>query len=102
MKVNNIFSNVPKSLPKELIQSLVKTKKCRIERIISKSHKTSKGKWYNQNKNEFVLILKGKATLLFKNKKIKMKKGDYLIIPKYQKHRVEKTGIETIWLAVFY
>ncbi len=51
---NNIYDNIPESLPKELIETLEKTNNVKIERIISRGHVTADNKWYNQNKNEFV------------------------------------------------
>ncbi len=102
IEVKNIFSNIPDSLPNELIEQLVISKDCKIERIISKGHATPKGKWYNQDKDEFALVLKGSAELKFEKSLVKMKEGDYIIIPAHAKHRVEKTDKETIWLTVFY
>ena|SRR3989344_51548 len=102
MTLKNIFSDIPESLPKELIETILDSSNCKIERIVSKNHKTKAGKWYNQDKNEFILILKGNAELRFENDLAKMKEGDYLIIPAHRRHRVEKTSKETIWLAIFY
>ena len=103
MKVKNIFKDIPKNLSKELFTKIISKNNCKIERIISKRHTTPKNKWYDQDKNEFVIILKGSAELLFfPNKKLKMKSGDYLNIPANIKHRVDKTSKKTIWLAVFY
>jgi len=58
MKVNNIFSEISKELKEELFETLINSKTCKIERIISKGHVTPKGKWYDQDKNEFVLLIK--------------------------------------------
>ena len=106
MKVRNIFSNIPESLPNELLKELVSSENCKIERIISKGHTTPEGKWYDQDKNEFVIIFKGNAELLFEenNKIIKMKEGNYINIPSHTKHRIIKTSLkeETIWLAIHY
>ena len=106
IKNKNIFSNIPKSLPDEIFEDVLSTEKFRVERIISQGHTTPKGKLYDQNENEFVMVLKGNATLSFEkgNQIIKMKEGDYINIPAHVKHRVEKTDDkgETIWLAIFY
>jgi len=105
MEKGNLFKNIPESLPDEILETIIKSKNCKIKRIISKGHTTPEGKWYDQDENEFVLVLKGNAELLFEdNKKIKMKEGDYINIPAHVKHKVEKTDAEkeTIWLAVFY
>ena len=125
----NIFSKIPKDIPEELFEKIVESKDVKIERIISRGHTTKEGKWYNQDKNEFVIVLKGYAVIEYKDivkdkslsldsqrqtgerlmsvdygKKIKMNVGDYLIIPAHVKHKVVKTSDkeETIWLAVFY
>ncbi|MDP2628499.1 MAG: cupin domain-containing protein [Nanoarchaeota archaeon] len=104
MIVKNVFAKIPKDIPKEIFETLVKSKSCRIERIISKGHKTPNGEFYNQEENEFVLLVKGFAELSFGNKIVNLKEGDWINIPKHVKHRVEKTDTkkETIWLAVFY
>lgn len=105
MMVKNIFSNIPKSLPEEHFENLISSENCRIARIISKGHTTKEGEWYDQKENEFVIVLKGNAELLFEgNNVVKMKEGDYINIPKHVKHRVEKTNNEKemVWLTVFY
>ena len=98
----NILSNIPNKIENELIETLIESENCKIERIISKEHITPKGKWYDQNENEFVIVVKGEADLLIKDKLVHMKEGDYINIPAHTKHRVEKTDKETIWLSVFY
>jgi len=106
MEVKNIFSDVPQSVPEEIFENLISSENCKIERIVSRGHTTPEEKWYDQDKNEFVLILRGNAELLFeeKNELVKMKEGDYVNIPAHKKHRVEKTSTEkeTIWLTIHY
>jgi|SRR3989338_454856 len=105
LKNGNFFSKIPKSIPKELFETIVSSNDFKIEKIISKGHKTKKDYWYDQDNNESVLILNGSAELLFENEElIKMKEGEYIIIPAHKKHRVEKTDEkkETIWLTIFY
>jgi len=106
MKKGNLYEKIPKNLSKELFDKIISKNNIKIERIVSKKHATPKGKWYDQSKNEFVLLIKGKAELKFienkKIKKLKMSKGNYINIPSRLKHRVEKTSKETIWLTVSY
>ena len=74
-----------------------------IERIISTGQTTPSGQWYNQELDEWVILLQGEAELCYADyTKIKLKAGDYLLIPAHTKHRVEYTSIEPpcIWLAV--
>jgi len=104
--LKNIFSSTPEKIPEEIFQSILSTDRLKIERIISKGHASPEGYWYDQDANEWVILLKGKAALAFEgNKKtIEMKPGDYLNIPSHTKHRVKWTDLsqETIWLAVHY
>ncbi len=107
MKPKNIFlcDKIPEKNEGELFESLCRDKSINIERIISNGHRTSEGKWYNQDHNEWVIILQGKATLELENKeKINLSKGDYLLIPARLKHRVSYTSTNPvcIWLAVHF
>jgi cupin 2 domain-containing protein len=104
--IENIFNNIPKNLSEELIHTLAENDKIKIERIVSSGHSSRKDFWYDQNKNEWVILLKGSARILFKEnlEAIRLSAGDYVSIPAHVLHRVEWTdpGVETIWLAVFY
>ena len=101
----NIFDNIPSNIPEEIIEILIDSDQLKVERIISKGHVSPKDFWYDQDKNEFVVLLKGSAKLLFENdEQIILSAGDYIFIPAHKKHRVEWTDseTETIWLAIFY
>ena len=106
MDIRNIFSGIQKQAPEEVLETILQTGQFKIERIISNGHSTAEGEWYDQDKCEWVLVVKGTAGLLFEgsNKTVTMKTGDYINIPEHQKHRVEWTDPEeeTIWLAVHY
>jgi len=107
MEIHNLLTDLPDKLPEEVFETLINSKNIKIERIISpKDHKTPDGKWFKQDLNEFVILLKGSAVLLFKENGdfINLKPGDYINIPRYKEHRVESTDIEqeTIWLAIHY
>jgi len=104
-EINNIFNSLP-VLPhtEEIVEILAENKNVRIERIISTGQSSPPEFWYEQEENEFVLLLSGEAELEFEDKIISMKSGDYLIIPAKQKHRVKSTSNNThsVWLAIFY
>jgi cupin 2 domain-containing protein len=103
---SNLFKNIPFELKDELIDILFEGKDIRIERIVSKGHSSPSGFWYDQDKNEFVIILKGSAGLMFEggDRVIIMRTGDSMNIPAHQRHRVEWTAPNkhTVWLAIFY
>jgi cupin 2 domain-containing protein len=61
--------------------------------------------WYDQAEHEWILVLKGKATLNIEGQsKIILGPGDTLHLPAHTRHRVEWTDPQytTIWLAVFW
>jgi cupin 2 domain-containing protein len=104
----NIFSDIPFDLPEEFAEKIAgcPVKGTAIERIISRGHASPPGFWYDQEKTEFVILLKGKAALLFKDQEqiLEMLPGDYIEIPPHALHRVEWTAEEedTVWLTFFY
>ena len=105
MKSQNIFSNIPYNPEKELFELLIKNNTVTIERIVSKGQKSPESGWYDQEKNEWVIVLKGKATLSFEDQSsIQLGEGDFINIPSHKKHKVAWTDPdnETIWLAVHY
>lgn len=105
MTVSDIFDNIKRKIPEEITEEIIVSDNCRIERIISKGHASPPGFWYDQNENEWVILLRGSALLKFEDgTEIKMQEGSYVNIPSHIKHRVEWTepNRETIWLAVFY
>jgi len=103
--VANIFSNIPSNLPHEIFEDILVTEKLRIERIISKGHSSPETGWYDQDENEWVMVLSGYGVIEYENGvKVTLKEGDYLNIKAHEKHRVLETSSEeaTVWLAVFY
>ena len=104
--MNNLFADLPTDLPEELVESLAQNKHVRIERIISTGHASPDGFWYDQDRNEWVILLKGEAKLIFEGEEqpIHMKPGDYVNILAHHRHRVEWTTPDepTVWLGVRY
>lgn len=89
----------------EICEDLFKNKHIRIERILSQGQSSPESGWYDQDENEWVLVLKGSGTVVFEDgSQVKLKTGDYLNIPAHKKHRVSWTDPDrvTVWLAIFY
>lgn len=103
--MGNLFADLPTVLAEELTELLAETRHVRVERIVSTGHASPEGFWYDQEKLEWVILLKGEARLLFEgdDEPITMRAGDYILIPAHRKHRVEWTTPDepTVWLAVF-
>ena len=105
MKSQNIFEAIPDNLEEEIFQRLIHTEHVTIERIISKGHKSPQSGWYDQEKKEWVMVLRGEAVLSFENQPpVHLQAGDFINIPSHKKHKVDWTDPdrETIWLAVHY
>ena len=104
--MDSLFKDIPAELPEELIETICSADCVKIERIVSRRHASPEGFWYDQDRNEFVLIIQGSAGLKFDGEDgiVVLKAGDYLNIASHVKHRVEWTdsSSETIWLAVHY
>lgn len=102
----NLFADMPRNLPEELTETLTASRHVRIERIISTGHASPPGFWYDQPEHEWVVVLRGEATLEFfeKDETRLLSPGDYVSIPPHQKHRVASTSehAPTVWLAVFF
>ncbi len=102
----NLFTAVPQDLPHELFELLAAGGDVRIERIVSRGHASSENFWYDQDTDEFVLLMQGRAGIIIAGQAepVVLSPGDYLIIEAHLRHRVEWTASEmdTIWLAVHY
>ena len=57
MKSQNIFSDLPHCPKNEIFDSLIKNESITIERIVSKGHRSPENGWYDQDKNEWILVL---------------------------------------------
>ena len=104
--MSSLLENIPAELPEELLETLVAADQLRIERIVSRGQSSPEGFWYDQEENEFVVVLQGSAGLRMEggDALLVLKPGDYVVIPAHVRHRVEWTDPSgaTVWLAVFY
>jgi cupin 2 domain-containing protein len=101
---SNLFANLPKDLPEELVNVILESQNLRIERIVSLGQSSPEGFWYDQDEHEWVVVLQGAARLQLEDKTIDLAPGDFINLPAHTKHRVEwtKPDEKTVWLAVFY
>jgi cupin 2 domain-containing protein len=105
IRSGNLFANLPGEQPEEHFDEILRTDACRIERIVSRGQASPPGFWYDQETDEWVLLIKGSATLGFaEGPSIDLRPGDHLLIPRHERHRVEQTDPtgETLWLAVHF
>ncbi len=105
LSVNNLFKDIPGEMPDEICTRIVQAADVRIERIVSRGQASPPGFWYDQETDEWVLLVRGSALLRFLDgREIALAPGDHLLIPRHVRHRVERTAPEadTVWLAVHY
>ena len=99
----NLFK-IPESLPvDEFVEPLITGQGVLIERIISTGQISPPGFWYDQDRDEWVVLLQGQARLAWEDGRSKeLEPGDWVFIPAHERHRVEWTSheIACIWLAV--
>ena len=105
MKLHNFFDTMSlQSEKEEVIETILEHSGCKIERIVSNGFPTPEGEWFEQNSDEWVILLSGTATIVYKEKResVAMEQGDFLFIPANVCHRVEKVSKlpEALWLAV--
>ncbi len=100
----NIFDNVPDSLEDELFTDLLRVPGLRIERIVSRGQTSAPDFWYDQDWDEWVLVLRGYAVLELEEPAGTrvLQPGDHCWLPAGLRHRVARTDTTgpTIWLAV--
>jgi len=104
--VGELFGDVPVDLAEELVETLAEGAGCRIERIVSCGQASPVGFWYDQEWDEWVVVLRGAGRLVFDGggEPVEMSVGDWIHIPAHEKHRVEWTSPDeaTVWLAVHF
>jgi cupin 2 domain-containing protein len=104
--LQNLFDDLPDSLPDEKLDELVRGDGFKLERIVSTGQATPEGRWYDQDFDEWVVLLTGSAALRFEDEvdELAMRPGDYVLIPAHRRHRLEWTDETkpTVWLALHY
>lgn len=99
----NIFDDLPTAVPDEVLTDLLAHQRARIERIVSNGQATPEDAPYDQDHDEWVLLLRGAAGLWLEGEAERtLRPGDYVFIPSRRRHRVTWTacGEPTVWLAV--
>ena len=102
----NLLASLLDSSDAEVVEPLLARPGLRIERIVSHGQHSPPGFWYDQSEGEWVLLLRGAASLRFADEPEarRLGPGDCLDIAPHRRHRVDWTdpAVPTVWLAVFY
>ena len=101
----NLFEGAARAMPEEVFETLASWGGVRIERIVSAGQASAPGFWYDQDEDEFVVLLAGEAGVLLAGEAAArvLRPGDWLHLPARCRHRVEWTRASppTLWLAVY-
>jgi len=112
--MTNLFTPNTQDPKNEQFDTLLQTASIHIEKITS--HGQSSDEWYEQDRNEWVVLIEGEGKLLFKEtsasqtasacfddrNEVKLVKGEHIFIPKMKKHKVIYTSSPAIWLAIYF
>ena len=100
----DLFADLPAAASDERFESLLARPGVRIMRIVSTGQATPDGEWYDQDGDEWVVVLRGSAGVLIEgdSEPRELGPGAYLHLPAHCRHRVAWTsaGEPTVWLAI--
>ena len=100
MKGENLLQAPLGALPEERFEELLRRGEYRLERIVSRGHRSPEGFWYVRAAGAAHLQVERNGTV----ERIELRPGDHLDLPPHTRHRVAWTDPhhDTIWLALFY
>ncbi|MCG5077380.1 cupin domain-containing protein [Paraburkholderia tagetis] len=103
----NLYAGIESAARDERFERLVAQAGVLIERIVSTGQASPEGFWYDDPRDEWVVLLTGAAELEFEGQggaRQRMHPGDYVHIPAHCRHRVAwtDTTAPTVWLAVYF
>jgi cupin 2 domain-containing protein len=84
----------------EVILQLVDGDRFKLEHIQSYGEASAEGFWYDQSTDEWVALIAGSATIEFEAGVLNLIAGDAIMIHAHQKHRVAKTSLDAVWIAL--
>jgi cupin 2 domain-containing protein len=105
VQAGNLRTGLPaRAVANETFEDLIERPGARIERIVSTGQTTPEGEWYDQDRDEFVLVFAGAAKLRIEGEAEDraLQEGDWVFLPAHCRHRVTWTRKDppTVWLAI--
>ncbi len=100
----NLLAGLADRLDTEQFDQLLAGGPFRLLRIVSTGQATPSDEWYDQDDDEWVVLLQGAAGVRLANepRTRRLVPGDWLLLPAGCRHRVEWTADDspTVWLAL--
>lgn len=97
MEVFNLFDHIRFSDLEEIEEGIFENDRVRALRTMSLNQVTD---FMVQDEDEFVILMDGFASIETESEVVRMKKGDFLFIPKGLRHRVIDQD-KAIWFCLF-
>ena len=98
MKAGNLFADSVPPLAGERFDVLLEHKNLVVERIVSAADPAPTR--YVQTQDEWVVLLRGAATLEVAGEPRELRSGDYVFLPAGTPHTVTAASEGALWLAV--
>ena len=103
-RAGNLFAALPVPDGTEQLTDLLARPGLRIERIVSTGQSSPPGEWYDQDFDEWVVLLLGAGRVEIEGETAlrMLGPGDWLFLPAHCRHRLAWThpSETTIWLAI--
>lgn len=99
----NFFDISPSAGTEEIFEILLERPGLCLERIVSYGQASPPGHWYDQDGDEWVLLVRGQAILEYADgEPAALKAGDFQTIPAHCRHRVAEVSPDAVWLALHF
>lgn len=99
-----LLAPLPSASNAEQFETLLERAGIRILRVVSDGQASPPGEWFDQDDDEWVVVLAGRAGLLVEGEAETrtLVPGAYAFLPAHCRHRVEWTDPDapTVWLAI--
>ena len=86
----------------EEFNDIVTGKSFALECVKSFGEVCEDGFWFDHPKKEWAALIQGKVTLEFEDGILELVSGDSLIFEPHQKHKIIKTTVDAVWIALHY
>ena len=100
----NVYQCSAGPLSEEQEEILAQGESLRVERIVSTGQVSPPSFWYDQEEDEWLVLLRGEGRVAYPDgKEDRLLPGDTLFLPAHRKHRVSYTSAQppAVWLCVF-
>lgn len=98
MRTGNLFLDADPPQEGERFEAILALRDLVIERIVSSAKASPRE--YVQPQDEWVLLVRGEATLKLAGEPVALQAGDYLFLPARVPHTVVSVSEGALWLAV--